>query len=199
MQITNKKLCEELKIKQIELINKLQKKGLIDSNNKLLKDGLDIGGEIKKYMGNEYINWKDKDKIIQALTTSEKKVYKKSSNDMRKNFKAPEFRTEDGHYVRSKAEMIIDNWLYNKNITHAYEKRLPIEENLLSDFYIPLGKVYIEYWGYENQPKYLARKKTKQELYKKYEFNLIELQDKDVQNLDDILPTKLLKFGIRAF
>jgi len=95
--------------------------------------------------------------------------------------------------------MIIDNWLYNKNIVHAYEKRLPIEENLLSDFYIPRGKVYIEYWGYENKKEYLDRKKIKQDIYKKYNFNLIELNEKDVQNLDDVLPKMLLKYKIQAY
>jgi hypothetical protein len=80
-------------------------------------------------------------------------------------------------------------------IVHAYEKKLPIEEDVYSDFYIPTGKVYIEYWGYENDPKYLARKQKKIELYKKYGFNLIELQDKEVQDLDDVLPRLLLKYG----
>ncbi|CAK8721009.1 DUF559 domain-containing protein [Candidatus Electrothrix gigas] len=84
-------------------------------------------------------------------------------------------------------------------IVHAYERKLPVEENVYSDFYIPTGKVYIEYWGYENDEKYLARKKTKQEIYQKYGFNLIELEDKEVQNLDDILPRLLLKFGVQAY
>ena len=109
------------------------------------------------------------------------------------------FRTTDGHMVRSKAEMLIDNWLYMAEIVHAYERKLPIEEDVYCDFYIPTGKVYIEYWGYENEPKYLARKKQKKEIYEKYGFNLIELNDKEVQNLDDHLPKFLLKFGVQAY
>lgn len=116
----------------------------------------------------------------------------------REKFEA-KHRTTDGHFVRSKAEMLIDNWLYMAEIVHAYERKLPIEEDVYSDFYIPTGKVYIEYWGYENEPKYLARKKKKIEIYKKYGFNLIELQDKEVQNLDDFLPRLLLKFGVQAY
>lgn len=108
-------------------------------------------------------------------------------------------RSADGHFVRSKAEMLIDNWLYMAEIVHAYERKLPIEEDVYSDFYIPTGKVYIEYWGYENDPKYLARKRKKIELYNKYGFNLIELQDKEVQNLDDVLPRLLLKYGVQAY
>jgi len=121
-----------------------------------------------------------------------------NSIEFREKFEA-KHRSADGHMVRSKAEMLIDNWLYMAEIVHAYERKLPIEENVYCDFYIPTGKTYIEYWGYENDPKYLERKKKKIEIYNKYGFNLIELQDKDVQNIDDILPRLLLKFGIQAY
>ncbi|AFZ14174.1 hypothetical protein Cri9333_3344 [Crinalium epipsammum PCC 9333] len=105
-------------------------------------------------------------------------------------------RTTDGHLVRSKAEVLIDNWLYMSGLVHAYERRLPIEEEVYCDFYIPSGKVYIEYWGYNNDPDYVARKKIKQDLYQKYELNLIELDDEHIKNLDDYMPQMLLKFGI---
>lgn len=121
-----------------------------------------------------------------------------SSLSFREKFEA-KHRTSDGHYVRSKAEVLIDNWLYMSEIVHAYERKLPIEEDVYCDFYLPVGKVYIEYWGIENDEKYLERKQTKLEIYKKYGFNLIELEDADVQNLDDILPKKLLKFNIQAY
>lgn len=106
------------------------------------------------------------------------------------------YRTTDGHWVRSKAEMLIDNWLYMAGLVHAYERRLPIEEELYCDFYLPDGKVYIEYWGYDNNPEYLERKKVKQEIYNKYDFNLIELSDEQIKNIDDYLPRMLVKFDI---
>lgn len=116
----------------------------------------------------------------------------------REKFEA-KHRSADGHFVRSKAEMLIDNWLYMAEIVHAYERKLPIEEDVYSDFYIPTGKVYIEYWGYENDPKYIERKNKKIELYQKYGFNLIQLEEKEVQNLDDYLPRLLLKYGVQAY
>ncbi len=118
------------------------------------------------------------------------------SIEFRDKFK-PEYRTQDGHYVRSKAELIIDNWLYTCKIVHAYERKVHIEEDLYCDFYIPTGKVYIEYWGLEDE-KYLSRKEKKLEIYKKYSLKLIQLTDKDVLNIDDILPRKLLEFGIKT-
>ena len=115
-------------------------------------------------------------------------------DDFREKFKAG-IRAQDGHYVRSKSELIIDNWLYVSKIVHAYERKLPIEEGLYCDFYIPTGKVYIEYWGLDDD-KYINRKNKKLDIYKKYNLNLIELFEKDVSNLDDTLPAKLLEFHI---
>ena len=108
----------------------------------------------------------------------------------------PTHRATDGHQVRSRAEMLIDNWLYFSGIVHAYERLLPVEEELYCDFYVPAGKVYIEFWGLENDPKYKERKEKKKEIYKKYGFNLIELNDEHIQNLDDFLPKMLLKFNV---
>ena len=109
------------------------------------------------------------------------------------------YRTKDGHWVRSRAEVIIDDALYYYGIPHAYERKIPVEENIYSDFYLPQQKVYIEFWGYENNPKYLKRKEVKQEIYKKYDLNLIELNDNHIKNLDDHLPRFLLQYGIRVF
>ena len=136
---------------------------------------------------------------IKGISTSTKSsVTNVEEIGFREKFPA-EHRTTDGHFVRSKAETLIDNWLYMAEIVHAYERKLPIEEDVYCDFYIPTGKVYIEYWGYDNDSKYLKRKTQKQDIYKKYGFNLIELVDEDVKNLDDVLPRLLLKHGVQAY
>jgi hypothetical protein len=125
-------------------------------------------------------------------------VAEPTAKNFRDKFPAT-IRTKDGHMVRSRAEVIIDNALYDYKLAHAYERKLPIEEDLYSDFYIPSENVYIEFWGLENDPKYLERKKVKLEIYRKYDFKLIELTDEDILNLDDNLPKKLLKFGIKVY
>ncbi|TYP69636.1 glycerol kinase [Paenibacillus methanolicus] len=134
----------------------------------------------------------------EASTEEKVDVSKPAAIGFREKFEA-KHRTADGHYVRSRAEMLIDNWLYMSEIVHAYERKLPIEEDVYCDFYLPVGKVYIEYWGMENDKRYVERKNEKLRIYNKYGFNLIELEDADIQNLDDILPKKLLKFGIQAY
>jgi len=156
--------------------------------------------------GIPYVRWPEKILDVMALKDSvdnmkgvdKPKTDSDKMDSFRHKFEATH-RATDGHFVRSKAEMLIDNWLYMAEIVHAYERKLPIEEEMYCDFYIPTGKVYIEFWGYDNDEKYLARKKEKLAIYKKYNFNLIELTDSEVLNLDDILPRLLLKFGVQAY
>lgn len=123
-----------------------------------------------------------------------------NKDNFREKFEA-KHRTIDGHYVRSKAEMLIDNWLYQYGLVHAYERKLPIDEDVYCDFYIPSGNgrpqaVYIEFWGLENDTKYTERKNKKIEIYRREGLSLIELTDSDLQNIDDILAKKLRQFKV---
>ena len=155
------------------------------------------GGIQNNYKGNLSVYWKTEilnNKIFKNAVEPQE-VKDKDEPDFRNKFTA-EYRTNDGHYVRSRAEVIISNWLFGECIAHAYEKRVPIEEDVYCDFYIPKGKIYIEFWGYEDDEKYLARKQKKRELYKKYNLNLIEIDNSKINNIDDFLPRELLKFGI---
>lgn len=137
------------------------------------------------------------------IKTQNKTEHKPDNTQDSQNFRdtfPAQYRTKDGHMVRSRWETLIDDYLYGYNISHAYERKLPIEEDVYSDFYIPAQKwskaVYIEYWWIEDQEKYQDRKKIKQDIYKKYHLNLIELENKHIDNLDDYLPRMLLEFGI---
>ena len=86
---------------------------------------------------------------------------------------------------------MIDNWLYTRHIAHAYERRLPIPQEAYADFTIPIGDCYIEYWGLDT-PEYSEMQK-KLELFKRYDIRVVELADRDTEELDDRLPGKLLK------
>jgi hypothetical protein len=140
----------------------------------------------------------------QAATVSSPQTETQVANINKDNFSEKfeaKHRTIDGHYVRSKAEMLIDNWLYQYGLVHAYERKLPIDEDVYCDFYIPSGNgrpqaVYIEFWGLENDPKYTERKNKKIEIYKREGLSLIELTDADLQNIDDILAKKLRQFKV---
>jgi hypothetical protein len=165
-----------------------------------------------KISGSPYVRWPEtimkNNILVNSIRESRGEVTldveDKSQNitqediQFREKFPAKE-RSKDGHLVRSKAEIIIDNWLYDSKITHAYERRLPIEEEQYCDFFINNGNgrgVYIQYWGNDTDEQNKVRKERKLGIFNKYGFQLIELTDKEISSLDDLLPRKLLDFGI---
>ena len=179
--------------------------------------GKKVGGYQKEHQsGGTFVMWPEtiiKDPVfLRSVKPSEVNSTEKQSEVVLPTTTTPEkisskypdvlLKTKDGHLVKSRAELIIDNMLYDYGLTHAYERELPIEEKVLCDFYIPSkngGKaVYIEFWGISDNEKYLERKRVKQEIYKKHKFNLIELDDKHIDNLDGHLPKMLLKFNINV-
>lgn len=122
----------------------------------------------------------------------------KSFSSFRQKFVA-KHRTLDGHYVRSKAELIIDNWLYMAGVVHAYQRQLPIEEDVISDFYLPSGKVYLQFWGSDSGPEDSKLIERTRQLYHEHNLQLIELFPEDIDQLNDILPKKLKNYGIKAY
>ncbi len=119
------------------------------------------------------------------------------------------FTCKDGHIVKSKSERDIDNYLFEHNISHAYERELPFgatqKEVLHPDFYLPnyLGDgkhVYIEHWGYnENNIQYAKTKKFKMPIYKKLGITLICTYEKtDMGKIDTVLDRKLNKEFIKV-
>lgn len=132
--------------------------------------------------------------VVPVLNQEETAVkYKPSGeNDMDFRLKWPaEYRCEDGHYVRSKNEALVDNWLYNHGICHAYEKAVFSDDAMLcSDFYLPKQKVFIEVWGMTN-PEYEKRRKHKILFYKQNGYKLLEIKGEEIKNLDDKLSSAI--------
>lgn len=202
--LTAKQIIENLKselrpsdINQIFVDMNLAEK--YDKGYKITKKGEKFGGVQKKYMGNFYICWDEKilknELFLKMLKSDDgkDKITDEEEQNFREKFKA-EYRTKSGHFVRSRAEVIIADWLYSEFICFAYEKMVPIKEDMYCDFYLPKEKIYIEFWGYEEDSKYLNRKNKKIKLYKENELNLIEIDNKTINNIDDFLPKEILKF-----
>lgn len=122
----------------------------------------------------------------------------KSFSSFQQKF-AAKHRTLDGHYVRSRGELMIDNWLYMNGVVHAYDRPLPIEQEQLSDFYLPTGKVYLQFWGDDSGATDEQERQRITALYQQHQFALIEVNVNDIDNLDEILPSKLREFEIKAY
>lgn len=143
---------------------------------------------------------KTEDKKVILNTKKEKNNLSNFNDKDYRNQWPREIQCEDGHYVRSRGEKIIDDWLYHHNIVHAYEKSVYMKTNpqdvILSDFYIPKGNVYIEFWGITNNNDYETRKQYKILLYNKNNYNRIDLDNSHINRIDDIMPRMLGKFNI---
>lgn len=116
-----------------------------------------------------------------------------SDLDYRKKWPADN-RCDDGHYVRSRGEQLVDNWLYHHNICHAYEVKVRDKDSgkeYISDFYLPHIDTYVEVWGFKT-PEYLARRKRKTEIYHRNGLKLIEMTDAEIKVLDDYLRRVIL-------
>lgn len=102
---------------------------------------------------------------------------------------------KDGHRVRSKSEVAIDNYLYDHNIKHAYEKAYPInnnkEDDLHPDFYLSDLDIYIEHWGYSNKANYKEEKDYKTKIYNKNQTTVIGTTEEDIQDIETSLNRKL--------
>jgi len=87
------------------------------------------------------------------------------------------FKCLDGHIVRSKGELIIDNFLYNNNIQHEYEKIIKVRgKPIKCDWYLPKLDIYIEYCGYFGKD-YMKRKEEKIKLYKQGKLTLLSIEN----------------------
>jgi len=113
--------------------------------------------------------------IILIYLTAASCKHKIKTTDLHQ--KANKYRCLDGHRVRSKGELIIDNYLFFLGISHTYEKVIFLRGNKLKcDWFLPECDVYIEYWGYSGN-RYLKRKKQKLNLYKKEKKKLVSIEN----------------------
>ncbi|MFM2587327.1 glycerol kinase [Vibrio sp. TBV020] len=171
--------------------------------------GLTVGGYQREDKESEqkFVVWHDsivrnkrlKQSVVEfSGQDAEAHATDKSLSSFRQKFEA-KHRTLDGHYVRSKGELIIDNWLYMNGVVHAYDRQLPIEQDVLSDFYLPTGKVYLQFWG--NDAGAISEKEQRaiRQVYEKHNFALIEVLPDEISKLDEVLPSRLKAFGIKAY
>lgn len=104
----------------------------------------------------------------------------------------------DGHSFTKKAQLSICQWLYLAGFTHACHRKLPTNETLYADFYLPVQRVYIEYWDKTDNSADLANKMNRKAIYETNHLSVIEIEPKDLNHLDEVMTKKLRKLGIRV-
>lgn len=107
------------------------------------------------------------------------------------------FESVDGHRHENRELLAICHWLYMAGVLHACGRQLPVQESLRSDFYLPLNRVFIDFWSAKASPAELKANMRKAELYKELGFATIEVHPEDIAQLDDFMPRQLHKFGVQ--
>lgn len=111
----------------------------------------------------------------------------------KQKIKQTRYKSDSGDTVKSRAELIVANWLFYRGIDFIYEKKTPTKERMISDFYLTQSDVYIEFWGLET-PQYLKRKSKKIKIYKKNRLKLIQMDDDSLRDLNAFFAKEFKKF-----
>ena len=108
-------------------------------------------------------------------------------------------QARDGTIVQSKGERLIADWLTRHSIAYRYDAKYRIigEFQIRPDFYLPELDVYIEYWGLST-PQYKMSMYKKQTLYQQEGKRLISIYPADLTGLNELMRTKLERYGFSA-
>ncbi len=103
------------------------------------------------------------------------------------------FRTEDGHFVNTEVEAIVDNWLYGEGVVHAFEKCH--DGNIVSTFFLPDLNFCIDLESPQNQRETVQLRK-KYYIEKGYDFLTVK-EDllKDIESLQELLKNTLAELS----
>lgn len=108
--------------------------------------------------------------------------------------------TLDGRIAKSSGWRRINNWLYLTGVVHAQDYPLALTPaSLTADFYVPQIPLYVDYWPDQSDAAILARQLEKQSFYKKSQIPFVEIHDKDLPNLDELLARMLLRYGLAVY
>lgn len=98
-----------------------------------------------------------------------------------------QYKCDDGRKVRSRAEKIISDFLFNNKVRAVYEETIYYEENgetktLHPDFFLPDYGLYIEYNELTNKP-YLQSKAYTQKIYDDMGKKMLIMNEKDLADV----------------
>lgn len=109
------------------------------------------------------------------------------------------FRTSDGHWVRSKSELMVANFLFLNRLWYQYERPVTIVGvSIKPDFFLPgLGPkgTHLEHFGMLDNPVYRDLARRKADLFRKANPPRIATREKDVDDIDTSLHRKLSQAG----
>ncbi|MBW2976593.1 UvrD-helicase domain-containing protein [Candidatus Woesearchaeota archaeon] len=97
------------------------------------------------------------------------------------------YKTKRGEWVRSKSERDIANFLCDLGLRYEYEPEAAWgDAPFKPDFYIGDADLYIEHWGFNQNPSYLKVKAWKKEQFRKHRKHLVETNEFEMRDMDSV-------------
>jgi len=105
-----------------------------------------------------------------------------------------------GSVAENKTSFIVENWLYVAGVHHGNSYVLySANESVTADFFLPEFQLAIDIWGAEDNAAALSEKLIKQEFYKNYGYDFIEVREETILQLDEFLAKQLFQFGLAVY
>lgn len=186
-------VCSAQAVKAPELV-KSEKAKAPEGIGQCIICGADSGS--KYFCKSCYSKFKDHTVILKVINCRDFEIEEKYADGVI-------YMCKDGHKVRSKSEKMIDDFLFENKILHAYEKVLDVdgteEHELKPDFYLAEYDAYLEHWGYDEKenPGYGKTKKYKLDIYRQMGLTIICTDESDMDDPDLKLRRKLNKNNIK--
>ena len=129
----------------------------------------------------------------------EKGIQVKASEIMeRMESSEPAFKTKTGHLVKTRAEMMIANFLFDNSLLFQYNTMATWadKDDFRAAFYVPKLDLYIDHHGYDYLKEYQKVMKLKIKQYEKHKKKNIYLTSEDEKNIEESLRLKMKPYII---
>ena len=123
---------------------------------------------------------------------SEKGISSKHSKEVFED--STRFKTKTGHYVKSRAEKIIADFLFEHNLVFQYDIAVSWadKDDFRALFYVPKLDLYLDHFNFDNSKLMSKRIKQYDKSRKKLAYTLLQ----DEANMEDALKIKLKPYII---
>lgn len=105
----------------------------------------------------------------------------------------PTFKTKTGHLVKTRAEMMIANFLFDNNLLFQYNivATWADKDDFRASFYIPKLDLYIDHHPYDYLKEYQKVMKAKMKDYDKHKKKHIYISSEDEKNIEEAIKLKM--------
>ncbi|MBI2655134.1 tetratricopeptide repeat protein [Candidatus Woesearchaeota archaeon] len=124
----------------------------------------------------------------------EKGIQVKTSEIMeRMESSEPTYKAKTGHLVRTRAEMMIANFLFDNNLLFQYNNAATWadKDDFRASFYVPKLDLYIDHHPYDYLKEYQKVMKLKIKQYEKHKKRHVYLTSEDEKNIEESLRLKM--------